>query len=154
MRKILNKNSQILYSENPNELAQMKQSSKLLQKQSFHLSLLSNYESFGFVEWSLGCPYSLFSIKCHSREGLIFKLDRVEFFRRVKQPLLPISKIVKHKLDFLAKRIISLNETAGLSIPEHYFQIINEASFDSIATKNNPVESESDESSTNEEIVS
>ena len=84
-------------------------------------------------------------MKCHSREGVVYKLDKNEFFRRVKQNSPPMLKLVKHKLDFLAKRITSLNEITGLSIPSHYYNIGSNISFESIITNKKNSDSESEE---------
>ena len=53
-------------------------------------------------------------------------------------------KLVKHKLDFIAKRILSLNEVTGLSLPSNYFNISSEMSFESIVSNKNNSDSESE----------
>lgn len=142
IKVVLNKESQILYSNNQNELVNIRTNTKLLPKRSLNISILSNNESFGFSECALGCSYSLITVKCHSREGVIYKLDKNEFFRRVKQSSPPMLKLVKHKLDFLARRIISLNGITGIKIPQNYYDIEAEISFESIVSNNKNSDSE------------
>jgi len=129
--KILTTKSRILYTDNKNEWYHIRSGMKLIPKKIVRISILGKYESFGLTDLILGWPYSSITVKCHSREGTIHRIEKNEFLRRIKHNTMSIIKVARHKLNFLADRIMSLNNTNNFQLPPQYNQDPWGISFDS-----------------------
>lgn len=65
----------------------------------------------------------------------MYKIDRNEFFKRIKSNTQSMNKVVRHKLDFIAERLKSLLDTLALSLPPQYNTNPLEVSFESISSR-------------------
>lgn len=112
------------------------------QNKVLRISILGKQECFGITDCILGCPYSSISVKCHSREGVIQKLDRIEFFKRIKHSTLSMNKVVRYKLRFIALRIMNLMNIHNILIPTEYTSNLMELSFDDDSSQQSDSNSE------------
>lgn len=79
----------------------------------------------------MDCDYCSFTIKCHSRHGEISKIEKSEFFRRIKHNIVPLIRVAKYKFNFIANRLQNLNRINGFEVPPDYYYGEDEMSFES-----------------------
>lgn len=142
-KKMLNEESKIVFSNEKYELDNFKSKTSLMQKQNLKISLLGKSECFGIAECLFGCPYSIISVTCSSREGVIQKIDISDFKSKIKAHFNSVQKVVKHKLSFFIQRLLSLFEIKDILIPDEYKDILEDAKFDSEYDKDSGDDKES-----------
>lgn len=130
LHKILTSKSQILFSSNNAELHYYLSGLKMLPKKTLRISILGQYECFGITDCVIGSPYSSVTVKCHSREAIVHKIDKFEFFKRIKHNTTSMNKVVRHKMNFIAERMLSLFEILKFTVPPQYQQNPLDCSFE------------------------
>ncbi|CAI2370124.1 unnamed protein product [Moneuplotes crassus] len=81
------------------------------KKQMIKISKIGNYECFGLIEAVFSCPYSITNIKCLSKDSILYKIKREEFFLKVHYNSEILIDTVKQRMSLLSRRLLKVYET-------------------------------------------
>ncbi|CAI2366948.1 unnamed protein product [Moneuplotes crassus] len=90
-------NKEISYQE-------FKQSTKGYMKSIARLLCFDRFEILGLIECALGCPYSVFDVKCLSNDSEVYKI-RIEDFNNIIHNNKEITETIQKKISLLDNRI-------------------------------------------------
>ena len=61
------------------------------------ITCFDKYEIFGLVEAVIGCPYSIFDVKCLSNDAVVYQIRKEDFLSQIRG-IKKISQTIKQKL--------------------------------------------------------
>ena len=113
--------SQVLFTEKSYKYQRFAFQMKNYNKTMFRIAWNRQFECFGLIEATLGCPFYTSSVKwISSGPNIVHKISKDDLFRRITNSTTSLLKNVKHKLFFTAQRILKHSQINGFNIPSNY----------------------------------
>lgn len=124
IEKLFSGTGGLLFSEenrHPQEQKRFYEELKDLRTKQIVLTSNHSWDSFGFCEAIVGCPYRVFTVTCKSQEAECVRVHRDEFFERMRgDKNIDLVFLTNQKFRFFSDRIENIVEFHGNSFPEFY----------------------------------